>query len=98
MAYPNMAPHTDARVQLRANLNALARAPRTRAMSKASGGIGKKEDSAKESTNKATAPYRVSAQCSIQSYNCLKNLIHSLLAYGLSTVPGQANSILMLCT
>ena len=56
MAYPASAPVTEAIVQVDANLNALLLAPSTSAISNASGGMGKKDDSAKANIKSAIAP------------------------------------------
>ena len=53
----------------RANQNEDFGSPRHSAMSRGSGGIGKKEDSARASTKSAGVPYGVSAQCRTQSYS-----------------------------
>jgi hypothetical protein len=62
IAYPTKAPITEPIVQLAANLNAFVCAPRTSAIKSASGGIGKKDDSAKARRKRATGPYLVLAQ------------------------------------
>ena len=51
-----MAPATDPIVQIRANLNDLDMEPIAIAMSRISGGIGKKTDSINASTKSAIAP------------------------------------------
>ena len=64
-----MAPLIEPAVQINANLNAFFLAPKTRAINKTSGGIGKKDDSAKANIKRAIAPYGVYAQDKTQSYN-----------------------------
>jgi hypothetical protein len=51
-----MAPKTEPKVQIKANRNDFARLPNARAMSKISGGTGKKTDSENASINNAQAP------------------------------------------
>ena len=65
--YPRIAPKTDAIEQTKANLNARDRLPRTSAISKGSGGMGKKDASANDRSARALVPYGVSAQCRTQS-------------------------------
>lgn len=56
IAYPNKAPKIEAIVHVNAYLNALVVAPKTKAINSASGGIGKKDDSAKARIKSATPP------------------------------------------
>jgi hypothetical protein len=56
MAYPPIAPSTEAIVQYKANLKDNFLLPKHNAINSASGGIGKKEDSMNDSINKATTP------------------------------------------
>ncbi len=56
IAYPSNAPETEPTRQIEANLKAFFGEPRTRAISNASGGIGKKDASANESINNAADP------------------------------------------
>ena len=60
--YPNNAPRTEPIRQIEANLNAFLVEPSTKAISKASGGTGKNDDSANANINSAVAPYGVSDQ------------------------------------
>lgn len=64
--YPSNAPRTDAIVQIEAKRNAFEEDPSINAINNGSGGIGKKDDSAKAKIKSAGAPYGVSAQCSTQ--------------------------------
>jgi hypothetical protein len=59
IAYPNSAPVTEPNKQTVANLKAFFDVPRTSAISSASGGMGKKEDSAKARRKSAAVPYGV---------------------------------------
>ncbi len=58
-----------------ANLNAFFCAPKIKAINKASGGMGKNDDSANAIKNKAIAPFGESAQCKTQSYILRTNFI-----------------------
>ena len=63
-----MAPKTEPNVAIAAYLNDFDVAPKHKAISRTSGGIGKKLDSIKANMKRATTPQGVSAQCKIQSY------------------------------
>ena len=73
--YPPIAPNIEPIVQIAANLNDFFEAPKHNAISKTSGGIGKKLDSAKANMKSAGTPHLVSAQCNIQLYSCLNQFI-----------------------
>lgn len=67
MQYPNIAPITEPTVHINAYLKERFTHPKQSAISRTSGGIGKKLDSANANIKRATAPQGVSAQCSTQS-------------------------------
>ena len=74
MRYPNAPPATEPTEQMSAYLNAFAGILIAKAISRTSGGIGKKDDSVKAKINNATAPYGLCAHLSTQSYNRLTNV------------------------
>ena len=71
MKYPPIPPRTDPAAQIAAYRKALAGIDIARAISRTSGGIGKKLDSAKARMKSAHDPYGVSAQWRTQSYDFL---------------------------
>ena len=81
MQYPKMAPATEAIEQSPAKASDLFLAPRARAISNMSGGIGKNEASEKASINRIAGPYELSAQLKTQSYN-LRNTVMTSKNYG----------------
>ena len=72
---PTTAPVTEPAKHIAANLNAFFVEPKTSAIKRASGGIGKKDASANAKMNKAAGPYGVLAQWRTQSYNLRMNFI-----------------------
>ncbi len=67
MRYPNIPPRTDPVEQTNAKRNHPTGDATTIAISKISGGIGKKEDSINEMINKTGRAYDVVAHCRTQS-------------------------------
>ena len=55
--YPNTAPVAEPKAQMKTNLKELDQDPRHKAISKISGGIGKKDASVNERKNKAIEPH-----------------------------------------
>ena len=71
IAYPPTPPRSEPAAQIRAYRKALAGIDIARAISRTSGGIGKKLDSARARRKSAHVPYGVSAQLRTQSYSLL---------------------------